>query len=403
MIKKYFIILLLILISCSSISSNQNLPISGNQLDCLIEAQAIEFQNYLRSILPEKDGFLITGPIKIDTNDHSVFDTFNCIRVISPPELIIRAESIIAASSELTQVTDFDCTFPGNFMEYKWNKSNYYISICTINQNRILFWADQVDYNQDLDAYKNELIKYFDQIDNENYEIDAPKAIDHNLTEEYDIFAPPPDYVIEGYDNFVNYLHSHNEIKSKFAFGITAFIPTDSLLEAMILNAPHIAFPNKEAALFQKELKKYSERGGKLNSINTLTTDGFDTLSTGEYFFAVGLNGNIRFGRELSRSEVKRIENETGKNLARANHSFLFPGETILTAGAFFIELDENELPIITKVNAQSGHYFYSNINKSIKDDISVRSNEYLMTLGHFFRVLKKLNLPYKNILMSKM
>ena len=73
MIKKYFIVLLLILISCSSISTNQNLPISGNQLDCLIEAQAVEFQNYLRSILPEKDGFLIIEEIK------SVTDLYNFI------------------------------------------------------------------------------------------------------------------------------------------------------------------------------------------------------------------------------------------------------------------------------------------------------------------------------------
>ena len=137
--------------------------------------------------------------------------------------------------------------------------------------------------------------------------------------------------------------------------------------------------------------------------MQTLTKEGFDTLTSGEYFFAVGLNGDIRFGKEMTRTEVKKIETETGRKLPRANHAFLFPGEPVLTAGAFFIEQDKDGKPEIIKVNAQSGHYFYSNVNETIKDDIAVRSNQYLMTLGHFFKTLKNLNLPYKKILISKM
>ena len=47
-----------------------------------------------------------------------------------------------------------------------------------------------------------------------------------------------------------------------------------------------------------------------------------------------------RFAFEKPREEVERIEQETGRKVPRANHAFLFPGEPVLTAGAFFVALD---------------------------------------------------------------
>ena len=93
---------------------------------------------------------------------------------------------------------------------------------------------------------------------------------------------------------------------------------------------------------------------------------------------------------------------ETGKEVPRANHAFLFPGEAILTAGAFFVDV-ENDSPVLTRVNAQSGHYFYSNVSSSIQNDIAVRSDEYLLTLGHFFIALESLGIPYDAIRVSKL
>jgi hypothetical protein len=134
--------------------------------------------------------------------------------------------------------------------------------------------------------------------------------------------------------------------------------------------------------------------------MQTLTARAFDTLSAGEYYFAIGLNDKIRFGRELAREEVRRIEQQTGKKVARGNHAFLFPGEPVLCAGAFFIEKDDK--PHLTALNAQSGHYFYSNITPIIREDIIHKSNHYLLTLGHFFRILDNLAIDYGKVLISK-
>jgi len=165
-------------------------------------------------------------------------------------------------------------------------------------------------------------------------------------------------------------------------------------------HASDVAYPNKEHRALQKEFQKYFARGGSLNTMMTLTKAVFDTLPDGEYFFGVGVTGKVRFGRELTREEVERIKIETGKKAPRANHAFLFPGEPLLTAGAFFIEREE--VSKIVQITAGSGHYFYSNINNSIKTDVSDKSNAYLLTLGHFFKALDGLGIEYSDALIRK-
>jgi hypothetical protein len=82
----------------------------------------------------------------------------------------------------------------------------------------------------------------------------------------------------------------------------------------------------------------------------------------------------------------------------------LFPGEPVLTAGAFFVEAGEaGAEPAIVEVNTHSGHYFYSNVTSTIREDISRRSDEYLLTIGHFFVALDREGISYSGILVSKM
>ena len=153
--------------------------------------------------------------------------------------------------------------------------------------------------------------------------------------------------------------------------------------------------------MLQHEYREFLEHGGDIGIMDTLTERGFDTLQAVEYFFAVGANGTIRFGRELLREEAMRIEKETGAKVPRGNHAFLFPGEPLLTAGAFFVEVDDSVR--IVEVNAQSGHYFYSNVTPTIREDIAVRSDYYLSTLGHFFNALDSLAIPYQRVLITKL
>jgi hypothetical protein len=166
------------------------------------------------------------------------------------------------------------------------------------------------------------------------------------------------------------------------------------------VNAPDEAFVNKESDLLQQEYQEFLEKGGSMLMMQTLTATAFDTLARGEYLFAVGPSGKVRFGREISRAEAAKIEAETGRSLPRLNHAFLFPGEAILSAGTFYI--DSREDPKLVAVDAGSGHFFYSNTRETIYEDVSQRSNYYLYTLGHFFESLSQMEIPHSNILISK-
>jgi len=294
--------------------------------------------------------------------------------------------------------------FRGTLVHLKLGDDHFRAVLSTVNQWRFLIWAQTkvLPFEEPTQDYALAVSDYLYSLDTGWMEAPAPKAIDYGLPDSLDFYADPPDYVIEGYENYQNFLHSHDTIWTDFANGVTSFVPSDSLWEAMKINAPREAYPNKEWPMLQHEYKKFFERGGDVRVMQTLTREGFDTLQAGEYFFAVSVAGKVRFGRELLRAEVKQIEEETGKKVPRANHAFLFPGEPVLTAGAFFIEATDNGHRL-SHINAQSGHYFYSNVSPTIREDIAERSDHYLLTLGHFFAALDSLGIPHNNVLISKL
>jgi hypothetical protein len=188
---------------------------------------------------------------------------------------------------------------------------------------------------------------------------------------------------------------------------LTGYFP-DSLgyqvagpLGALKREAPRVAWPNKEAPPLQSDFREYFERGWDRTEVYTLTRSIVARLEPGAYFYAVGLNGRIRFASETPREEVERVEVQSGREVLRANHPFLFPGEPVLMAGAFFVERRSG--PRIVRVNAHSGHYFYSNVTETVREDIALHSDEYLLTVGHFLAALDREKIPCDGILISKM
>lgn len=398
-------------------------PITGAAFDSLIAAQDTLLQRELDSLLADVGGCYACGPIDpLYDNIMGLFYSFGTTRLIC-----INRAAYATASRRLNDYmslyTGVDLPIPElRYAPKLWEKqqtllpeqSGHSVSIwaqlaqlCTVQQNRYLVWLNRVvidGWTESLGSshrdYENSIYQYLMSLGTDSVHT-PPEATEYNLPAHFDLYAEPPDYVIQGYQNYKDYLHAHAELTTEFASGITAFAPTTATLDWMKENAPREAHPNKEAAALQHEYRKFFERGGDTRIMQTLTHKGFDSLKSGEYFFAVGLNGTIRFGRELLREEVARIEKETGRKVPRANHAFLFPGEPVLTAGAFFI--DERADQKLVKVNAQSGHYFYSNISETIRDDIAIRSDHYLLTLGHFFIALDRLSIKYDGILISKL
>ncbi len=411
---------LTLLLTASCVAADRNAPIEGAEFTQLIAAQDIELQARLAGILPESEGYFVTGPlVTASSGDEELDQLFGAIRVICPNlESVQRAAGLLMTSSSIifeTRRVNIDTAATGPLPGFRGilikatygiedgTQTTRYVRLATPQQMRFMIWSSwqSMPFAEQTSEYAVKVSNYLHAIDIGNTDAVAPIATEFGIEVRADLYAPPPDYVIEGYDNYMDFLHSYAPIHTDFAEGVVAFVPSDSLMTALKDNAPHRGYPNKEWPMLQQEYRKFFARDGDVTVMNTLTHEGCDTLTAGEYFFAVAASGKIRIGRELLRAEVARIEEETGRKAPRANHAFLFPDEPILTSGAFFIE-GQGKDRRIAHVTAQSGHYFYSNVSSTIREDIAVKSDEYILTLGHFFSSLDKLDIPYDDVLISK-
>ncbi len=379
---------LALLLSLAATPSSAN-RIVESDFDRWLAAQNPDEYRGMKEILSLHGDPSVTGPLYVGEISGSNRDI---LRTLSLPR-------VICHDSEMLKGVDRVLKQSG----YPWNV----VRRTTFHVERYWIWhlshLDHKAVTAKRDQFKNyakAVLRYVRDIKQGLINTPPPTATEFDLPAEIDFYAPPPDYVIEGYQNYKDSIAKYAAIETDFASGVLSIVPTDSLLDAIKKNAPREAFINKEQAAFQHEMRKFFKRGGHTGVMNTLTAIGFDTLKTGEYFFAVSLAGTVRFGRELLREEVVRIETSTGQKVPRANHAFLFPGEPILTAGAFFIKRDS--VPRLVEVNAQSGHYFYSNLSPTVHDDIVDGSNRYLLTLGHFFNALDSLGVTYGRVLISK-
>ncbi len=404
-----------LLVAVSFASDTDSLKVA-TVLDLFRSDQRTELQREFAELFPEVDGYQVTGPLAPFHGKPPAL--FGSVRVICPDlESFEEAVNKLSRQKSL-EILDIErwvekpgpTGYRGAWARVGEPETKAFVQINTVQQTRWLIWAnDQIlkylHYSSEADEhskrYAQAVSDYLFAIDTGIIYARPPRVTEYGAPDSLDFYAEPPDYVIEGYQNYKNFLRSHRELTTDFATGIVAFVPTEETLEKLKQEAPQKAFPNKEAPMLQEEYREFFECGGDVRVMNTLSREGLDTLESGEYFFAVGLSGKIRFGRELPREEVERIEEQTGREVPRANHAFLFPGEPVLTAGAFFID---NSAPgKIVKVNAHSGHYFYSNVTETVREDISEHSDYYLLTLGHFFKALDSLGISYEDILISKL
>jgi hypothetical protein len=393
-------------------------PIVGAEFESFKSAQNIELQSALRECLTEEQGYIVVGPLDPRVTESESPSYYHTVRVICPNlESQAGAANLLAARAIFSIKNSFSFVekpsadalpgYRGILLDLTFEDKPYDVQLQTLQQLRFLLWAKDnlisppnPDQIEPLKKYAAAVSEYLFLMDKQKFDTPSPKAVEFGLPESADIYAPAPAYVIEGYKNYKDFLFSHAEIVTDFTKGFLGFVPTDSTLARLKSKTAATAYPNKEAPLLQEEFKKFVERGGLMSSMRTLTKALFDSLQPGEYFFAVGINGTVRFGRELTREEVAKIE-ETGKKPARGNHAFLFPGEPIMTAGAFFIGCDSPGQ--ITAINTQSGHYFYSNITSTIREDISERSDSYFVTVGHMLMALDNLGIDYNGAVISKL
>ncbi|MCP4566273.1 MAG: hypothetical protein GY841_01695 [FCB group bacterium] len=412
-----FLLAMAVIVSTASAAPTD--PTTGKRFKKLIAAQDVPFQHYLESLFSESDGYLIIGPIDpLFSGKGFSKKLYNSVRIICPDlETMEKTLDSLRANSGIIVDTvegylhqprqDNPVGYRGIMVESSWEGTVRYLQINTVGQTRWLLWAHNILAGDDptiarapLAAYSQAVSDHLYAVDRRWDEMPTKNAVDFGVLDTFDLYRTPPDYVISGYRNYKSFLARHAGLATSFTTGVKAFIPTDSLMLAIKSNAPKMAWPNKEKRLLQHEYLEFLARGGDMQILRTLSKEVFDSLKAGEYFYAVGLSGKIRFGRRPPLEKVMEIELSTGKKIPRANHAFLFHGQPVLTAGTFFIEADSTVR--MTKVTIRTGHYFFSNVASSVREDIAVKSNEYIWTLGHFFSALDGLKIRYDDIIIRK-
>ncbi|GAB4326247.1 MAG: hypothetical protein Kow0074_20590 [Candidatus Zixiibacteriota bacterium] len=274
-------------------------------------------------------------------------------------------------------------------------------AILTPNQNRFLIWARdafypafQVDSIEPKvrDWYARSVSEYLASLELGVPGSYPPKAEERLLPEWFDLYPPAPKPVIADDQRYIEFLLLQSEIRFWDWSGIVAFVPTNETLNRLITSAPDSVFSNDEPFLIQEQFRKWQAEGGRAVRVNDLTKAGFDTLAAGEYMFAVDRFGRIRIARGGE-------PGQPGKYVQ--SHALLFPGSDVLAAGWMGIRQRER-VNIIHSVDAFSKTYFYSPYRETIRTDMTDRSNEYSLTLGHFFESLKTLGISTEGVLIRK-
>ena len=244
------LIVLVLSLACQLWAGAKN-PIESELFDTFLNCQHKDFQNELAKIVRESEGYLVSGPIDIRvTGTEFAQRVFHSVRIVCPDiqsleMAIARIDSatgtnLLSREIYLTEAkTNGSSGFRGALATIEWNDDTLDVQMTTTQQTRWLIWAIQFytapvpKINQkSLDRYAVAVSDYLYRLDSGDSASTLPVAAEYGLARQYDIFATPPDYVIRGYQNYLDFLYAHAAINTDFARGVKAFVPTDSLFSA---------------------------------------------------------------------------------------------------------------------------------------------------------------------------
>lgn len=416
----YFIIISILLLAICRPTPVAAEPITGPAFDSLLSAQNLPLQRLLDSLYSEDSGYITAGPLDCRFQGDSIsYCLFRSLRVICPS--IGSLEYAFSNLKKCSTITidrwishihmarqETPLGYRGILAVVVFQGKTAYVQFNTIQETRWLIWAHDAlrqDSARTISpdqwaGYARAMSEYLYAVDQNWPDNTSPKAGSFGLPDTMDFFPPLPEPAITPYQNYLNLFAPHTAITTDFARGINAFYPADSLLKALKTNAPAVAYPNKNSRSFQLEFANFISRGGDLREIKTLTKRVFDSLAAGEYVYAVSLSGKIRITREPAPGEIERYERMKAHKMPLIAESFLFPGEPVLVAGKLVVGRDS--VSYIAEVNVRSSHYFQSLFSPAITSEIAEKSNDYLLSLGHFFRALEQAGIGNRPVLIRK-
>ncbi len=372
---------------------------SKNKLSATVPMTDSALTRFILEALPDNADFCVMGalhPTRRGTPETTLL--FQTVRIICSDEQVIQTAvralkdckdiKIKKLRHDLDKARSSDpAGYRGMTIRFMWQDREWNVQILTFQQLRWLIWADAVlpedprAITKSVRSFAIAISDYLNLPGPQESSSEIPRAAGYGLSEQYDLYQPLSDDKIKSPDSVA-------EITTSFARGITAFVPTDSILREFRVLATNDTYVENNPAMFQWQCREFFSSGHTLQNIKTLSHGNIQEFEPGCHAFIVTADSSIRCA-QIADQDVCRW--------SQLPHAVLSCGQPVLTAGIFSVKRDSSTY--ISSVNIRS-HVLLGDLQA--KSEPRQLSDRRLISLGHFFAALDQLGIPYRDILISK-
>ena len=399
--------------------------------DNLNESEQLSVLRALHDLYPEQMGFRVEAPLEPKGGTSEDFQRLlKAFRVVVvPPHVTVTEASrrLLQKGSPFKRVLDHGeegeflpeapVGYSGVLASARFNKKLIDLNFITVNMNRWLIWARenyfpvwQGERDTPMQEYAAAVSQYMRRNDFGNVESEEPKAAASRAPSKADLYGSVG---AQSHDTeeYATTVLAHSEMDFHLARGAMSFTAGTGAIDWLTDHSGKDRFEDKKQAHLQRTFQAFIEDGRSFTELRTLTPEILGELDPGRYFYAVDEHARVRFG------PVRANEDQDPKTLwkerMKGYECLLFPGQPIVAAGEFTVaeetpplEADLEGAPSratrLASVNAFSAHFFYRPGDMRLKKQVKDRSDDYVVSIGHFLSSLKKMGISPEGIRISK-
>ena len=152
LISALFCLISLLQIIPPAVGQDTTTAISGEALKTWMAAQKPDFQKYLATLVDEKQGYLVTGPLDALFRQSSGKDLFLSQRIVCADmeslqgllDRLLNDSQLVLIESKICLMDDCPgepIGYHGALLNIKWKETEILLQLNTLQQTRWLIWA----------------------------------------------------------------------------------------------------------------------------------------------------------------------------------------------------------------------------------------------------------------------
>lgn len=364
--------------------------------------------------LPTDSGYFVLGPLDLEVQVTNPSDPIRTtLRVLAPDprssRLLTRRLWVPTGGVALEELQPSDSLliqslppgYPGRLIKGTIVGDSTLVQVLTVQEHRWLLWAERSgvaeirgDASGPVARYSNEVARYLAAIDSGFATSGPPRARAYGLDPIYELYAEPPAPVVRELEGYLDLLARHREFTLNDAVrDVLGFIPGPELLAWFETESPEVLYPNKNGELaLQHRYREYENAGGGWIGFPVLSPPTLSRLEPGRYVYAADRYGFVRVAPGVGTVAA-------GPTVSAA---MLMHGDPVRAAGELVLVEELDGSLRVAEINIRSEDYFFSNRSLSLYEDVEVRSDRYLRSLGPVVKGLDTARVPVGGVLIRK-